>query len=182
MSLSPEDRDELATAAAIAERRNRPRGLVIFSGIVAGIALIALIWSALSLNAAQGAQDKQLELLTKTQSLAARWEGVQSAGQGDGSDIFVPYPSPRTKIEELATAAGIDKPALPDRSLEGQGTIKMVQFKYNNIRENDIAKVMRWIESVVQEIPGMFVEQLRIDPQPNNWNVSVTFSRWERQT
>lgn len=182
MNLTRDDRDELATAALVAERRNRPRGVVILCGVVAAIAVVVLLWSTVSVFRTRSAQSKQLGYLEQTQSLVATLHGLRSSGQNNGlEDPFKPLPKLQTTIEGLAVGAGLKKPNLPNRSLEGRGAIQEVRLKYDQIRENDIAKVLTWIDSVVSDIPGVFVHQLRIDPQANTWNVNVTFSRWERQ-
>lgn len=182
MNLTRDDRDELATAALVAERRNRPRGIVILCGIVAAIAVVVLLWSTVSVFRTRSAQSKQLGYLKQTQSLVATLEGLRSSGQNNGRPDVEPLLNLLTTIEGLAVGAGLKKPNIPNRSLEGRGAIQEVRLRYDQIRENDIAKVMTWIDSVVSDIPGVFVHQLKIDPDGNTWKIDVTFSRWERQS
>ena len=181
MNLTRDDRDELAAAALVGERRNRPRGLVILSGIVAAIAVVVLLWSTVSVLRARSTQADQLGFLKQTQSLVATLHGLRSSGQNNGRPDLEPLPNLLTTIEDLAVAAGLKKPNLPTRTFEGRGAIREVRRKYNQFRENDIAKVLTWIDSVVSDIPGVFVHQLKIDPEGNIWKIDVTFSRWERQ-
>ncbi len=183
MNLTRDDRDELATAALVAERRNRPRGLVILCGIVAAITVVVLLWSTVSVFRARSAQSDQLGYLTQTQSLVATLQSLRSSGQNNGlEDPFEPLPNLLTTIEDLAVGAGLVKPNLPTRTREGRGSIREVRRKYRQFRENDIAKVLTWIDSVVSDIPGVFIHQLKIDPVENTWIIDVTFSRWERQS
>lgn len=180
MNLTPEERDDLATAALLANRRNRPRGTVVLAAIVAGIAAIALLVSLASVAGAAGAHAKRLRQLERTQELVARHRGLEMSGDPGGQ--FDRNPTLLSTMEQLAIRAGLDKPAVPSRTPEGRGPIQETRIKYNTFRVDDIENVMRWIDSVVTEVDGVRVHELRIDPQPTSWTVDVTFSRWERQS
>jgi len=177
-----EERDELATSALLGERRNRPVYLVVLAGVLAAGALIALISSAIVSGRALKERSRQLDMLGRTQQLAAELDAMRARESTDGADD--PYernPDLLTRIEALAKQAGMAKPALPVEGSNGRGALHQVLLQYKQLRDDDVGRVISWITSVVREIPGVEVYKISIRPLPTQWQIDVTFSRWERQ-
>lgn len=172
-------RATLAAQASRAEQRNRPRALL----LIAAIVLVGGVWFAWSgyarhveaedrAGAAQRFSDSVLKAAGKLQSLES--QGVVQARE-PMSQLF-------SRIEAMGGTAKLKNrvpigasQTRPERTL-GWNQVKTTY----TIRDPQLPAVLKWIDLVVADIPGMEVHSITIRPEASDWVVIVVFSRWER--
>ncbi len=184
-AMGDEARFELALAASSHERGNRPRLLVASSIAAVVIAALVAIWGWSSLSASRAALRTTLGEQVEVEQMGQDWEKLDlqerdsgpSGAQGPGKHIDDLY----SRMEQLATRAGLkDKPQPPRPNESTRGGVKIVEYYYQNIRDPSLKAILEWTRLAGAEIPGMEVYGLTLKPDPNNWNLTVTFRRWER--
>ncbi len=179
--LSQDDRQDLAGAALLAERRNRPRHLVIF-GLFALIAsVIAVVWG---LSVHSGAQDeaaRERGYVFRLKQLGADFESLSGQKQQPVSGPpWEPVSNMQTRLEGLATSTGLAKPSLPrEQRNKVQTGVESLRLTYR-IRSEDPRLVFSWIRQALGEIEGLELYSLRVQPEATTWSFDITFSRWER--
>lgn len=183
--LSADERDELAAAAMVAERRNRPRGLVVASAVATGLALLLLAWGGVRLLAAQAALERQRSILVDARAAAAELAAVRAFLQSPAhEDVYAPMFDIPERVQRLATQAGLGTLRSPEERAVGQaraGTnVRLNTWQYS-VQRDSMEPVLEWIDRARTEIPGLAVRSITIRPGGNQWNVDVTFSRWERR-
>ncbi|MFO0830235.1 MAG: hypothetical protein U0637_00190 [Phycisphaerales bacterium] len=172
-------RAALAAQASRAEQRNRPRAYL----LVACIVLIIGAWFAWdgfrrSAEAASAAENAE-RYAQNVVKAAGHLKGLQS--QGD-IQVHAPMTSLYSRIESMGTPAGLKKsvpiPSSQTRPERGLGW-NLVKTTYV-IRDLQLSAILKWIDLVVADIPGMEVHTISVRPQPTEWEVTVVFSRWEK--
>ncbi len=180
-TLSEDARFELAGAAAAAERRNRPTALLVAALLVLAIGAGALV-SSLGARASAG-RAMRLEQTREEQvvRLAAQFEAIDRQRQDSGADTFAPIPDVLSRIETAARDAGLaDRPPIPRQSSERSEDLTKRDYAYT-MRDASLDKLLKWVELSTQTVPGLRVSSIELRPEQRTWQVTVTFSRWERQ-
>lgn len=181
--LSPDERYEAAAIASARQRRNQPRGLVIFGGVLFVGACLALVGAWVSRASAQDELQSQRDETAEVQRLAAELEAyrVARADNAAGTQIFAPDPNFRSKVASMATRAGMEnEPPVPNESNRVvQGGVR-VDWPYT-LTEPDLSTVLEWIRLVTMQIPGTFVSNIEVKPQGSQWRVEVTLSYYEER-
>jgi hypothetical protein len=182
-SAIDELRQDLTTAAASSQRRNTPRFLVL-------LALLGLVlctgwaWHCRSLAKAAARDADLAKLKAKEITLAvAKLRGlIEAEAAGPGVRASQPMSQLLSVIEAAGARAGLKK-QLPvggrvpqPRTAEGW---QQVRVSYA-LRDESLEAVMKWIDLAQEEIEGLAVSAMKIHPEANEWNVNVTFSRWEK--
>jgi hypothetical protein len=180
LAAQEEARLALAATAARAERQNQPKVLLYGAGLLLLIALIFLGTSFRTSVAAASdlrAQRKQAEDIVKDAGeLKAIREAVKS-GPVNQSAIQV-----RTRIEQAGADVGL-KARVPTANTrtDPQPGLHSKQMRYDyEIRDEELPKLLQWVQKSVQDVPGLEVYSISLKPEAHQWTLRVSFSRWER--
>lgn len=180
-----ERRAIMAASAARTERVNRPIHLVALACVLLIVAAGALLlaWGRLKsantqLGHAADQRQRFIELGTRWREVAARASGDQGPKAGDSITTL------GSRIQAQASQAGlVNSPGVPttrDAARAGQPT-KRVITSFTNVKDPDLAALLRWIDLSLEEIPGLDLHALTLRIEQDQWNLSsVQFSRWER--
>jgi len=176
----------LAAEGARAERRNRPRHLVLMAGLLLSIAIAFLMtsWSAAAAareRAASARSTAEDALLT-----AARLQRVMQADAGGGGPrASEPASLVLSSVELAGTKAGLRNPVPPPpppatSRRQGLGT-EQLRWTYA-VNDESLPALLAWVEQAAADVPGLEVHALTLTPEPQNnrWGLKVTFARWER--
>lgn len=178
--LSDDARYALSAEADAIGRANKPQHLLVIAGIVfvvvsgiAGWAWNQRASAERALEQAERKRDKigamvaQLELL-EVESLT---RPEDEAGRPI-SDLF-------SRIESMAQRAGLEsRIQIPTVRNESNGDAVRRRYPYR-LSDPSLGNLLSWVAMVEQEIPGMQVYRLSLDPTRNGWTINVTFSRVE---
>jgi hypothetical protein len=185
--LSDDARFELSLAATAHERRNRPRGILIAS---IGALVLMTIFAGYGVKARGEARAELRRTLTDqvmVERLADEWTALDQRERDPVSGrLNRPIPNLLTRMEELAVQAGIEKPRQPRVTPpEQRGAIRVTQYQYgdntNPITHPSLSALLEWLRLAQGEELGMEVIGLNLRPDANNWKMTVTFRRWERE-
>jgi hypothetical protein len=180
-ALGDEARFELSLAAAGRERANRPRALVALALLVLVLAMLGAVWGLASrrstIRALRVAQDEQV----RVDQLLKEWDRLEKQQPSGAGPLGGKIDGLYTKMEDLARRAGVkNKPDLPRQTETRRGDIKIIEYHYQNLKDASIKALLEWARLASTEIPGMEVYNLKLNPDPTNWTMNVTFRRWER--
>lgn len=178
--LSPEDRLEIARAAALAERRNRPRALVALS---AALLVLAGGSVALGLGArrtASGTLENERRTLGEVRAKVARLEALERAAPEARTPAGAPIPDLISRVERAAQRAGVTQgPLTPNERSEPRGAYTLKLYGYE-VTDRSIDALLEWTRGSCAAVPGLEVYSLKLSPVPNaGWSMSVQYSRWE---
>jgi hypothetical protein len=174
-------RQEVAVAAARQARRNTPTHLIVIAVVLMGIALICTLVAAGSRAAALSRLDTQKRQAARVAELVARLNQLTDAERAGIQRWGQPAERVQSKIQQAATQAGLKAaipPVNPTKS-SPVGDAQRIQFKYD-IRDESLPALLKWVEIATRDVPGLEVYSVRIRPEANQWDLNVTFSRWER--
>lgn len=183
--LSDQDRLQMLRHAGAAERRNSPRSLVVLAILVLLVAGVyaALGWSSRqgtlrSLRAAQGSQGLVQIQLSELDALRA------PDADREGVVVHPRMASPVALLERAAQAAEFPEPKYDSERIETDaGDSHRRIFRFKEIRSASAEDVLRWVDRVERDIPGMRVYSmdLRVGEGKRGWDVTVQFSRLEKK-
>jgi hypothetical protein len=188
-STIEQSRLELTMAAGSAERANRPR-ILLYGAIL--LLVIATIYALSGVTSRQGALGRVAKARKNADDmikLVNQVKGLQATLAGRGLD---PNPRIAGELEQLATLSGLTMQGTISDQLGGAtGQAGMAQRKYSaRFINQDPAALLQFL-NVTQEDPSTAgLEFARLDllpgqPDPETgqvlWNLSVDFTRWERQ-
>jgi hypothetical protein len=54
------------------------------------------------------------------------------------------------------------------------------KFRYR-VQDVNLPALFEWMRLSTQQVAGLEVYAVKLTPRPNDWELSVTFSRWERK-
>lgn len=184
--LTREDREELATAAINADRRNTPVGILLLGGGVLGLGLVLLIVSFFSLGGAKARWNEDTARVGRIQALAAEYDALTLAAN-DTTNISAhePIPTIRTDLNRLATQAGVivQVPKTTYQNTLNAGT-RVALFGYDGVKDDSLADLLAWVQRTTDTIPGMRVNLIRLSLPANTntatqWQMDVSFARTE---
>jgi hypothetical protein len=173
---------ELAMAAAGRERINRPRALLVLAVVVMLVALVAAAWGLASRRSARASLTRALADQAAVETMAADWKKLLDEERDAGSEMMGKrMPDLLTQIEARATRAGLkDKPSPPRQNPQTRAGVTVTEYYYTNVKDPSLKALLEWLRLTTAEIGGLEVYSLNLRPDPNNWNMTVTFRRWER--
>lgn len=177
---------EAAFEASVAERRNRPTGLIIVAALVLLAAFIYLLYAgaqrrdaAQTLVAAEAAHQELIDL-------EARIEAYQDdEAQRALRRRYAPVMSTiRSRLESLARESGFTDtlPQLGQISSErrlGLDSPLLLRTITATIVEGDPQIALDWIQTATDRVNGLFVSGLTLSPVQGGWRITVQLSRWE---
>ena len=188
VTLSEDSRAVLTSAATSAARGNRPRWLIYLGALAV---LVALIYTGYNLTRRVAAEtdlaarrNQYAEVKLEADKLLAIAAADEALGGGDRSK---PDARMADNITRIATSLGLvvgnvtegdDQRANPSKVVKR----KRYDFKLNN-QPADAA--FTWLKRVTAELGGVQINRIDISPGDGTdgrpgWNLSVTFTRWER--
>lgn len=182
-----ERRERYASAAAVEIRRNRPRHLLVLAMVLLLVACITLMWSLSSRNAARDDLEQARRQAANIERLVGEWRALKADGADAGKmKLNEPLTTFYSKIETAATKAGV-KELIPSPQPQGDsrdvrtGAVQK-KIRYQRVLDADLGALVRWMEGACEDVPGLQVYALRVQPLTAQglWQVDVTFSRWER--
>ncbi|MBL8962559.1 MAG: hypothetical protein KF787_11875 [Phycisphaeraceae bacterium] len=187
ISRVDERREQLAASAAMGERRNRPMHLLVLSSALLLVSCVTMLWSMSARNAARSALRSAQDEARTVKALVAEWKGLKAdTSSSSGTRPNEPLTTFYSRIESAAERAGVrDKiPSAQPQSDTRDARTGAVQKKirYQRVNDPDLGALVRWLESACQDVPGLQVYSVRIQPMTMQgmWQMDVTFSRWER--
>ncbi len=181
--LSADDRYELAARAQNQQRLNAPRHLIVFGIILLFIALITLgvAWqtraSSIEKNRKAARDLVKIEgLITEIQTLQATLDSSPD------DDILQPLPDILSNLDALGKRAGLSTIGLPkNQSSRPEGDAVLRTYPYQNIRDKSLENLLNWVRLAEQEIPGLHVREIVIEPRSTTWTLDVVLARYERK-
>lgn len=182
--LSADDRYELASRAQNQQRLNAPKHLIVLGVMLLVIALIALgiAWQTQSAAAEKNA--KAARDLIKIENLIADISLLQATQSTDTeSDILKPLPGILSRLEAMGEQAGLESGiGLPrNQSSRPEGDLILRSYPYSNVRDKSLESLINWVRLAEQEIPGLHVREISIQPRTNTWSLDVVLARYERR-
>mgnify|MGYP001192676824 CR=1 FL=1 len=182
-AMTREDRDELASLAQAAARRNRPTHLVA-AAVVLLVGALAMAGSALlSRQSAERALARAASENVRARALIDEIKRITNERQGGSGTVSRendPVPNFGSTMSNLASQAGLSV-GIPQEQSQASGAYIRRNYTYNLSTPN-LDAVMTWVQRTAQEIPGTQVTGLTVTPQAANriWTVSIKFARLER--
>jgi hypothetical protein len=174
----------LRPLALSAERANRPTTIVAFTGVLLVAAFGFLLWSANGVGAAERRVERAKTEAADVQRVSAEITRMRSEESvTDTPDAkYRRNPNLLSTLSASADAAGLTpRPRIvPQKSDEQRNGALVRQNVSASISGQEIGDVLRWIESVLKQIDGLYVSQFKATPnRTTGWNIDVRFSRWE---
>lgn len=187
MGATDERREHYASAAAIEIRRNRPRHLLVLAMVLLLTSCIMLLWSLSARNGARAELEQARTQAANVERLVAEWKALKSEGTASSKmKLNEPLTTFYSRLEAAATRAGV-KDRIPSPMPQGDtrdirtGAVQK-KIRYQKVLDADLGALVRWMEAACEDVPGLQVYSLRVQPLTSQglWQVDVTFSRWER--
>ena len=150
--------------------------LLIISIIVLGVA-----WQTRS--AAIKKNQSAASNLVEVENLISEITALKSAQTGSAqNDIFEPLPDLLSTMQSLGTRAELkNEVGIPrNPGTNPQGDVVLKTYPYT-ISDPSLEHLINWVKLAEQEIPGMRVQSLSLQPRPQFWNLEVVFARYERR-
>ena len=187
--MTPDERYEVASAAQVAERSNRPAGLVMLAGAVFVVACAFMGVSAAGNARAEKELRRQERELDQIRELAVEHQKLtgQASEQAPGaSDLCDRVSDLLTRIERigersgLEQAAGSDELALPredTRTISGAVRRTMLY----TVRDSSAENLLKFVRTVPDSVSCTRVYRFELSTfRGTKWELKVGFERWER--
>jgi len=182
MNPTSTQRFQLARAASVAERRNRPKTrlylaliLVIAGGVYAALGYM-------SLQSGERAFERAAENRQRMHAALMEIAALESVPTSGVVQDHTPIAAPISRLEEAAKAAGLDSPTPPQTRTDsaGPGFVRRL-YPYNGVRAETALPLLNWIEKAKEAMPGLEVYSLNLRPTgQRGWTMGVTFARVEK--
>jgi hypothetical protein len=174
----------LAQAGDIAdrtERANRPVTLIYLALVLLGLSLLVMISYAYTRQAALSHLRFEAERTARIEKLVAKMKEYDRINEERREELR-PLPTLQTPISEAATQAQLKTHLNPGQvaTAKGPGDLTRRTWRYNDLHEDDLAKVFDWISRCLRSVPGLELTGLTLRPEAQAWKVDVVFGRWER--
>jgi hypothetical protein len=181
--LTPDDRFELASRAQNQQRLNAPKHLIVLGVILLVVSLIALGVAWQTRSSAMQKNEREARNLVKIEGLIGEIGTLRAARENNpNDDILEPLPDILSTFQNLASRAGLQQVGLPrNQGSRPEGDAILKTYPYTNINDDSLENLLEWVRLAEQEIPGMQVRELTLQPRPQSWSMSVVFARYERR-
>lgn len=181
-TLSEDDRYEQAERAAAAERRNRPRALIVVGALALLASSVALLGAWRARSGAERDLARGRGELARIESLEGELEALRAARSlaPDQGEQFRTPPDILQTFRDLGRQAGFtqDPPVPSPRRINVEGG-QRVEWAYT-VYDASLAPLLEWARLVIERIPGTFVHQVKLRPAGERWTMEVTFARFEQ--
>ena len=184
--MSEESRLQVAVVAGATERANKPRALLLLSGVLLLAAGIYALVQGQALGAARAEIREQQRVSVELGSLAAELRAAHAAQQ---LDALPRDPQTTAKLERLAKSLGLPATMIIDERPTNAGAPGFSKRLYTTrFIAPDVGLVIEWLVRATGPndagLTGMQVNSLKLKPQHNikngGWEVDVSLSRIER--
>lgn len=188
VALTEDARAALTTAASSAARTNRPRWLIYLGAFAV---LVALIYTGYSLTRRVAAQAELSSRRSQYNEVKAEVDKINAIKAADealgGGDRSAPDSRMPDKITRIATECGLviqTNTEGDDQRGSASKSVKRKRYDFK-LANQPAAAAFNWLKRVSAELPGVQINRVDINPGDGNdgqpgWNLSVTFTRWER--
>ncbi len=174
----------LRPLALSAERANRPTAIVAFTAVLLVGAFGFLMWSAKGVGAAERRVERARGEAVNVALISEEIERLRTEETvTDTPDAkYRRNPNLLSTLSTSADVAGLSvRPRItPLKSDEQRNGALIRQNVSASISGQEIGDVLRWIETVLKQMDGLYVSQFKATPnRTTGWNIDVRFSRWE---
>jgi hypothetical protein len=181
--LSADDRYELATRAQNQHRLNSPRHLIMLGLLLLVIALVVLGVAWQTQSAAIDKNERAARDLVKIENLITEIRALELAQADSTLEMnFEPLPDILSTLESIARRAQLESelglPRNAGSRPEGNAILKTYPY---TISDPSLEHLLDWVKISEQEIPGLQVRELSIQPRNQLWTLSVVLARYERK-
>jgi len=176
---------EASYEAAAAERRNRPTRLVVIAALLLLAALVYLALAASRRAEAAGNLRGAESAMQRLVNIRAEIEAYQdNDAQRALRQQFAPrMRSIRSTLDRIATELGMEEPPqlgqITDERRLGLDSKLLLRTIDVTLTEADTDLALQWIQQATQDVEGLFVSGVTLNPGPDAWRVTVKLSRWE---
>tara|TARA_E500000318_G_scaffold12972_4_gene11996 strand:+ start:37456 stop:38037 length:582 start_codon:yes stop_codon:yes gene_type:complete len=182
--LSADDRYELASRAQNQQRLNAPKHLIVLGTLLLIVSLITLIVAWQTQAAAADSNQRTAREMIRIENLImdiTRLQATQSTNPDGG--LLDPLPDILSTLDNLGKRAGLESGiGLPrNQSARPEGDAILRSYPYRNIRDASLEDLLNWVRLAEQEIPGMHVREISIEPRTTAWSMDVVLARYERK-
>lgn len=180
--FSKDDRYELASRAESQMRRNHPSHLVVLGvmALVASLIVLALAWRT-DAQEHKKLRNRVFQLESIKGELATIERLEQQAATTTRNAEFDPIPNMRSRLETIAASVGLDslQGVLPKTSSNNLSNAVKNNYTYT-VRDQSLENILAWVQSSVDQVPGLQVSSIDIKPTNTTWTVQITLYRYER--
>lgn len=181
--LSADDRYELATRAQSQQRLNSPKHLIVLAMMLLFVSLIVLVVAWRSQSSAMEENQITAQNLARIESLISEINTLRaSQNSSTDVDIFQPMPDILSRLQNLAQRAELKNDLGLPRNPATRPVDNAIYKTYPyTVRDPKLENVLNWIKLTQEEIPGLQVNDLSIQPGTQFWTTEVLLVRYERQ-
>jgi hypothetical protein len=181
--LTADDRYELAMRAQNQQRLNSPKHLIVLGILLLVVSLVAFGVAWQTQRSALEKNELAARDLARVESLIQDIQSLQAAQAVNPNDEMLrPLPGILSTLENLGERAGLDAVGLPrNQGSRTEGDAELKTYPYNNVRAQSLESLLNWVRLAEQEIPGLHVRELTIEPRTTAWSMDVVLARYERK-
>ncbi|NQX95989.1 MAG: hypothetical protein HRT64_13930 [Erythrobacter sp.] len=96
---------------------------------------------------------------------------------------YDPLPDILSTLQGIGEQAQLKNPiGLPrnqNERPEGEAILKT--YPYQNINDPSLEKLLDWVKLAEEQIPGLHVRELSIEPRQQFWSMDIVLARYERK-
>lgn len=184
--LSDDARATLTSAASSAARSNKPRWLIYLGAVTVVATLIYTGYNLTRRVAAQADLSNRRAQFAEVKVEVDKIAAIKAADDALGGDT-APNPRMADNISKVARDLGLSVASVTEGD-DARGnpskTIKRKRYDFK-LTNQPADGVFTWLKRVSAELGGVQLNRIDISPGDGTngipgWNVSVTFTRWER--
>lgn len=177
---------EASYEARAAERRNRPTGLVALTLVLLVLAAVYAIYASSQLagarNSLRGAQ-RSMQTLVNLRGQIEDYRDSES--QRQLRRAYAPrMRNIRSRLEKLARDVGMGD-SLPqlgqisDQRKLGLDSPLLLRTIDATVLEGNTDNALEWIQAATEDVDGLFVNGITLNPSADGWRMTIKLSRWE---
>ena len=177
---------EASVEAVAAERRNRPMGLIAIAAVVLIGATIFAVYASSQRAKARGDMNRARYTVQQLANLQAQIDAYQDsdAQRNLRRQLAPTMRNIRSRLEQIARTIGMDDGALQlgqisDRRALGLDSPLLLRTIDATISGGDVELTLEWMQAVTDQVDGLFVSGVTLNPSSDGWHVNVRLSRWE---
>lgn len=177
---------EASVEAVAAERRNRPTALIAVS---VALLLGAIVFAVFASSARARARDDMRIAQNTLQRLENVRAEIVAYKNSDAQRALKQQYAPmmrniRSRLEQVAQRQGLPQRALQlgqisDQRKLGLDSPLLLRTIDATIAEGEVEQTLEWIQAVTDEIDGLFVSGVTLNPSTDGWRLNIRLSRWE---
>lgn len=180
--LSPDDRYELAARAQNQQRLNYPKHLIGLGLLLVVISLVVLVISWQVRSTAQEANTRVAYELTQIEQLITDIQTLEaSQATSQDRDRGQPIPDMLSKFKRYGIQAKLENDiGLPKNpKSRPEGNARLMSYPYT-LRDPSLEHLLDWVRISIDQTPGLGVTSMEIKPAKQDWTMTITLSRYER--